>query len=78
MVGPRIVRGAAALSICESLLLSLSDRKLLTEDEVLDILNDAAAAHNEAAKEGVDVEFNRATAALIAGIVSSGNSVRRS
>ncbi len=37
--------GRAALSICESLLLTLLDKGVLKPEEVLDALEDAAAAH---------------------------------
>ena len=41
----RDVHGAAALAICESLLLALNDRKILPEREIIGILRDAAASH---------------------------------
>lgn len=69
--------GMAALSICESLLLAMNDRKLLPENEILGILNDAAAAHENAEGTDAEVEAHRAVAALITRIVSGGNSVRR-
>ena len=37
--------GHAALAICESMLLSLSENKVIDETEVKAILKDAAAAH---------------------------------
>ena len=40
--------GMAALSICEALLLALQDRNLLPEREIVGILRDAAAAHENA------------------------------
>ena len=39
------VSGTAALTICESLLLALNERKIIPEREILGILKDAAAAH---------------------------------
>ena len=39
------VQGAAALSICESLLLCLGDMGLMTDKDVIGILEDAASAH---------------------------------
>jgi hypothetical protein len=39
------IAGQAALTICESLLLSLCERKILPEKEIIGILKDAAAAH---------------------------------
>jgi hypothetical protein len=71
------VHGHAALSICESLLLALNDRKVLPESEILGIMQDAAAAHREAMPDGVNDELHRAVAALIEAIIAGGNSVRR-
>lgn len=68
--------GRAALSIVESLLLCLSDLKLVTEDEVVGVLTDAAETHRSAAG---DVETQRrhvAVADLITAILKGGNSVR--
>ncbi len=68
--------GQAALSICEALLLAMNDRGLLPEHEILGILRDAAATHENAV--GPDAEMHRAIAALINRIIAGGNSVRRS
>lgn len=68
--------GTAALAICESLLLALNDRNILPEQEIVGILKDAAAAH-ENAPSGDDDALNAAVAALINGILDGGNSVRR-
>lgn len=72
---PPDVAGHAALAICESLLLALNDRKVLPEHEIMGILRDAAAAH-ENAPEPAD-PLHRAVAALITKIITDGNSVRR-
>lgn len=40
--------GSAALSICESLLLSLTDLAVIGQQEAVSILKDAAAAHRGA------------------------------
>lgn len=71
------VSGAAALSICESLLLCLTDRGILPEREVVGILQDAAAAHRTSPAEAGNVEMHEAVVALITGILDGGNSVRR-
>lgn len=67
--------GMAALTICESLLLALNDHKILRESDILGVLRDAAATHENA----VDTrgEEHRAVAILIGKIISGGNSVRR-
>ncbi len=70
------VSGAAALSICESLLLCLGDRKILPETEVVGILTDAAAAHQNAYPDDGMTELHEAVASLINGILAGGNSVR--
>lgn len=41
--------GCAALSICESQLLALDERRILTKSDVRGILEDAAATHRGAA-----------------------------
>jgi len=71
------VSGAAALAICESLLLALRDRNILPEREIEGLLRDAAAAHsNDAGQDGL-AELHTAVAALINGILVGGDSVRR-
>jgi hypothetical protein len=67
--------GMAALSICEALLLAMNDHKLLPEREIMGILLDAAATHENATGPGE--ETHRAVAALIHQIIAGGNSVRR-
>lgn len=69
--------GAAALSICEALLLALNDAKILPEREIMGILDDAASANEGALFNGADPAFNSAVAELIRGIIAGGNSVRR-
>lgn len=71
------VAGTAALSICEALLLALNDRNILPEREIVGILRDAAAAHENAANEGDAPSLNAAVAVLINKIIDGGNSVRR-
>lgn len=57
--------GFAALSICESLLLALSEQKVLRESEVHGILEDAAATHHGAADASQDDAMHKAAATLI-------------
>ena len=70
--------GQAALSICEALLLAMNDRGVLPENEIIGVLRDAAASHENAVGTERDMEDHRAVAALINAIIVSGNSVRRS
>ena len=69
--------GIAALSICEALLLALNDAQVLPESEIMDILKDAAGAHEYAGVNDVEPEMHKAVAALINQIIAGGNSVRR-
>ncbi len=71
------VSGLAALAICESLLLALNDRKILPEREIMGILKDAAAAHENVPADDDSAVTHAAVAALINKIIDGGNSVRR-
>ncbi|MGP3699467.1 hypothetical protein [Rhodobacter sp. NSM] len=75
-VHPPDTAGVAALAICEALLLSLLDRKILPEAEIAGILEDAAAAHVGHPEDG-DAELHRAAARLIAGISVGQDTLRR-
>ncbi len=69
--------GHAALAICESLLLALNDRNVLPEREIVGILRDAAAAHEQAPPGDGMEAMHLAVADLINLIIAGGNSVRR-
>lgn len=69
--------GQAALSICEALLLAMNDNELLPEHEILGVLRDAAASHENATGSEAETETHRSVAALINRIIAGGNSVRR-
>lgn len=71
------VAGTAALAICESLLLALSDRKILPEREILGILSDAAAAHSDDLGDDGQKELHAAVTTVINGILAGRHSVRR-
>lgn len=73
---PNDISGTAALAICEALLLALNDHKILPEKEIVGVLQDAAAAHENVPTGDKDA-LNAAVAALINGILAGGNSVRR-
>ena len=77
MSNDHIHAGMAALSICESLLLALNDRRVLPESEILGVLKDAASAHENAVSAEDKVETHMAVATLINRIIAGGNSVRR-
>jgi hypothetical protein len=67
----------AALSICEALLLAMNDHRLLPENEIVGVLRDAAASHENAVGSDAEREAHRAVAHLINRIIAGGNSVRR-
>ncbi|MBJ6371619.1 hypothetical protein [Sedimentitalea arenosa] len=70
--------GQAALSICEALLLAMNDRGVLPEHEIVGVLRDAAASHENVVGTEPETESHRAVADLINAIIAGGNSVRRS
>lgn len=67
----------AALAICESLLLALNDANVLPEAEIMGILQDAAAAHENAPADDGQTDLHEAVARMIHKIIDGGNSVRR-
>jgi hypothetical protein len=69
--------GRAALSICESMLLSLTENRIIDAAEARAILADAAAAHRTAVSMGGDGPAHDEVASLIERILEGGNSVRR-
>ncbi len=77
MSQPNDVSGTAALAICESLLLALNDSKVLPESEIVGVLQDAAAAHENVPIDEGKPALHTAVAALINDIIDGGNSVRR-
>jgi hypothetical protein len=77
MTDDQMHAGMAALTICEALLLALNDAQILPEKEIMGVLTDAAATHENAVGSEADVVKHRAAAALIRRIIAGGNSVRR-
>lgn len=69
--------GQAALSIIEALLLAMNDRGLLPEHEIVGVLRDAAATHENSLGTELEIERHRAVAEMINEIIAGGNSVRR-
>ena len=72
-----IASGLAALSICESLLLALSDLKIMGERDIGGILDDAAAAHRSAGAPGKQTALNQQVVAILDRISKGGNGVPR-
>lgn len=67
--------GAAALAICEAIILALNDHKVLPETEIIGVLRDAANAHKSA--HGGDMNMHRSVSKLIDAMIAGGNFVRR-
>ena len=68
--------GTAALGICESLLLALTDRKIITEKDARDLLTDVVTSHSEAADASQSPERHRAVAQIVQRILDGKNGVR--
>lgn len=69
--------GVAALSICEALMLAINDHNLMPEKDIVGVLKDAAAAHENAVGLDGAAEMHKQVALLINRIISGHNSVRR-
>lgn len=68
--------GHAALAICESILLSLEENKVINGAEARAILEDAAAAHRNSIPLVANGAAHDEAAALIEALLKGGNSVR--
>ena len=68
--------GTAALGICESLLLALTDRKIISEQDARDLLTDVATSHEEAAQTSKTPDRHRAVTAIVQRILAGKNGVR--
>jgi hypothetical protein len=65
MSDPNLPCGMAALSICEALLLALTDAEVLPRTEIRGILEDAATPHETATGSEARIAAHRAAARLI-------------
>ena len=68
--------GIAALGICESLLLALTDLKIISEEDARDLLTDVATTHTEAAEVSLSPERHRAVVEIVQRILVAKNGVR--
>jgi hypothetical protein len=68
--------GSAALGICESLLLVLTEGKIITEKDARDLLTDVVTSHTEAADASQKPARHRAVAAIVQRILDGKNGVR--
>ena len=65
--------GLAALGICESLLLALTDLKVISEKDARDLLTDVATSHDEAAIASKTPEKHRAVVEIVQRILAGKN-----
>ena len=68
--------GSAALGICESLLLALTDRNILTDKDARDVLTDVLTSHAGAADDSRTPEKHRAVAEIVQRILDGKDGVR--
>ena len=71
------IHGEAALAICESMLIALSELKIFSAQDARDILVDAASTHRGAGSVGVQGARHETIALMIERVRTSGNSVPR-
>jgi hypothetical protein len=69
--------GMAALGICESLLLALTDLDIMSEVAVRDVLTDVATAHHEAATASQTPKRHQAVIEIVQRILAGKNGLRR-
>ena len=68
--------GAAALGICESLLLALTDLKVISDEDVRGLLTDVATANTEAASGSQTPGQHHAVAEIVQRILDGKNGLR--
>jgi hypothetical protein len=69
--------GLAALGICESLLIALTDLQIISEKDARDVLTDVAAAHNEASAVSQTPEKHQAVIDIVERILAGKNGMRQ-
>ena len=72
-----LAAGRAALAICESLLLALTELKVLNDHDARGVLEDAAAAHRGAESTAPDAAVHNEAAHMIEHIISVRNALPR-
>jgi len=70
MTQPADPEGLAALSICESLLLALTDLKIISQNDMRDLLADVATTHAEAAIVSKSPDRHRDVVAIVQRILA--------
>jgi hypothetical protein len=71
-----VAEGMAALSICESLLLTLNELAIVSEQEARNLLTDVATAHEEAAVSSLTPDKHRAIVSVVHRILAGRNGLR--
>ena len=69
--------GTAALGICESLLLALTETKVISEQDARDVLTDVVSTHQDAVAKSQNPEQHLAVVAIVQRILAGKNGVRR-
>ena len=69
--------GLAALGICESLLLALTEGKIISEKDARDLLVDVVTSHTEAADASETPQRHRAVVEIVQRILAGKDGVRR-
>ena len=72
----RDAEGLAALGICESLVLALTELKVISERSARDLLSDVAAAHTDAAAGSATPERHQAVVDIVHRILEGKNGTR--
>ena len=67
--------GTAALGICKSLLLALTDLKIISDQDARDLLTDVVTTHAQAAATSLAPENHRAVVEIVQRILSGKNGV---
>jgi hypothetical protein len=69
--------GMAALGICESLLVALTDLKVISEQDARDLLTDVLTAHNEAAEASLTPIKHQSVVDIVQRILDGKNGLRQ-
>jgi hypothetical protein len=72
-----LAAGCAALAICESLLLALTEAKVLDSHDIRGALEDAATAHRDSESAALDAAVHREAAQMIERIISNHGAIPR-
>lgn len=74
---PTLADGTAALGICESLLLALTEARVISEDDARGLLTDVAQAHEDAVATSSEPDKHHAVVGIIRRILAGRNGVHK-